>query len=157
MLTTKRDVTKLSLQEPNTNYVYLCADFERVLRKQDSCESSSSKFLTTQYQHHVPCGSCICLKCSDGQYFKVAQVNIGDGTAETFLYQVLAAAAICRQHLANKIPMKRPTQEQWREYNDATNCSICAKLFKSADKKFRNHDHLTGECRGPTHSACNLN
>ena len=29
------------------------ADFESVLCKQDSCEPSSSKFFTTQYQHHV--------------------------------------------------------------------------------------------------------
>ena len=46
------------------------ADFESVRRKQDLCESSSSKFFTTQYQQHVPCGSCIYIKCSDGQYFE---------------------------------------------------------------------------------------
>ena len=53
--------------------------------------------------------------------------------------------------------MKRLTQEQWREYNNATNCSICIKPFKSADKKFRNHDDLTDEYRGPAHNACSLN
>ena len=31
-------------------------DFESVLRKQDLCEPSSLKYLTTQYQHHVPRG-----------------------------------------------------------------------------------------------------
>ena len=41
-------------------------DFENVLRKQDSCESLSSNSITTQYQHYVPCGSCIYVKCSDG-------------------------------------------------------------------------------------------
>ena len=35
------------------------ADFKSPLCKQDWCEPSSSKFFTTQYQHHVPCGSCI--------------------------------------------------------------------------------------------------
>ena len=44
----------------------ICADFESVLHKEDSCEPSSSKSFTTQYQHHVPCGSCIYMKCSDG-------------------------------------------------------------------------------------------
>ena len=34
------------------------------------------------------------------------QVNIGDEAAEKFLDQVLATATICRQHPANKIPMK---------------------------------------------------
>ena len=53
--------------------------------------------------------------------------------------------------------MKRLILEQWREYNNATNCSVCAKLVKSVDKKVRDHDHLTVEYRGPARNACNLN
>ena len=34
---------------------------------------------------------------------------------------------------------------------------ICAKPFKSEDKKVCDHDHLTGEYRGPAHNSCNLN
>ena len=84
------------------------------------------------------------MRCSDGQYFEPPQVNIGDDAAKKFLDQVLAAATICRQHLTNKNRMKRLTQEQRREYNNVTNCSICAKPFKSVDKKVRDHDHLYG-------------
>ena len=36
----------------------------------------------SKYQHHVPCGSCIHLNCSDGQYFEPPQMNMRDGTAE---------------------------------------------------------------------------
>ena len=103
--------TEYQLRLPFLNYT----DFKSVLRKQNWCMSSSSKSFTTQYQQHVPCGSCIYVKCSDGQYLEALQVNLGDDAAEKFLDQVLAAAAVCRQHLANKIPMKRRTQEQWRE------------------------------------------
>ena len=117
----------------------------------------SSKSFTNQYQQHVPCGSCIFVKSRDGRYFEPPQVNIGDDATEKFLDQVLAAATICRQHLVNKISMKWLIQEQWREYNNATNCSICAKPFMSEDKKVSNHDHLRGEYRGPAHNACNLN
>ena len=46
------------------------ANFESVLHKQDSHEPSLSKSFTTQYQQHVPCGSCIYMKCSDGRYFE---------------------------------------------------------------------------------------
>ena len=53
--------------------------------------------------------------------------------------------------------MNRLTQEQRREHNKATNCLICAKSFKSADKEVHNHDHLTGEYGGPPHNTCNLN
>ena len=73
------------------------------------------------------------MKCSDGRDFEPSQVNIGDDATEKFLGQVLAAGTICRQHLANNNPMK--PVKQWRECNNATNYLICAKLFKSTDKK----------------------
>ena len=89
--------------------------------------------------------------------FESPQVNIEDDTTKRFLDQVLATATICRQHLTNKVPMKWLTQEQWSEYNNATNCSIFGKPFKSADKKVHNHNHLTNEYRGSAYNACNLN
>ena len=61
------------------------------------------------------------MKCSDGQYFEPPQGNIGDDAAEKFLDQVLAAATICRQQLANNIPVKQLTKEPWREHNNVTN------------------------------------
>ena len=82
---------------------------------------------------------------------------MGDDAAEKFLKQVIDAVTICRQHLANKIPMKQLIQEQWREYSNATNWLICTKPFKSAGKNVRDHNHLTSEFRGPAHNACNLN
>ena len=97
------------------------------------------------------------MKCSDEQQFEPPQENIGDHATENFLDQVSAAETICRQHLANKTRMTPLNQEQWRSHNNATNYSICIKPFKSADKKVRDHDQLTGEYRGPAHNACNLN
>lgn len=122
-------------------------DLKCILCKQDSYEATPSKSLTTQYQHHISSGRCICLKCSDERYFEPPHVNMGDDVAERFLDQVQAAATVCRQQLANKIPMKRLFQEKWRKYKNVTNCLICAKPFKSTDKKVYCHDHLTGEYR----------
>ena len=53
--------------------------------------------------------------------------------------------------------MKWLTQEQWSEYNNATNCSICTKPLNPADKKVLYHNHLTEEYRCPAHNTCNLN
>ena len=78
-------------------------DIESVLHKQDSREPSSLRSFTTKYQHHIPCGSCVYVKCSDEQYFEPPQVNMGNDVAETFLDQVLAAATICRRHLAKDV------------------------------------------------------
>ena len=151
----KAKPTKTEYQLYLTFVIYV--DFRSVLHKQDSCDPSSSKSFTTQYQHHTPCGSCTYLKRSDGQYVEPPQLNIRDDTAEKFLDHVLAAATICRQHLANNILMKWLTQEQWRKYNSTNNCSMYTKPFKSADKKVCDHEHLTGEYRGPAHNAYNLN
>ena len=109
----ERDKVKFTRTESQLLLPFVIyVDFESILRKQDSCEpSSSSKPFTTHYQHHIPCGSCICLKHSDGWYFDASQVNIRDEASEKFLDHVIAAATICRQHLVNKIPMKRLTQE----------------------------------------------
>ena len=86
-------------------------DFESVLCKQDLCVPSSSKSFTTQYQHCIPSGNCIYVKCSDEPYFEPLQVHMGDDAAEKFLEQVLATATIGKQHLVNKIAMKRLTRE----------------------------------------------
>ena len=97
------------------------------------------------------------MKCRDARYFALPQVNIGCDVTEMFLGQVLSTATICRQHILNKIPMKRLTQEQWREYNTVRNCSISTRPFKVADKNVLDHDHLTGKYRSSAHNACNLN
>ena len=132
-LTTRRSATKSSLQKQNTNYVYLLS-FMRI-SKAFYVWAFIIEILHHPNQHHILGGSYMYVKCSDGRYFELPKVNIGDDAAEKFLDQVLAAATICRHHKANNIPMKRLTQEQWREYNNLTNCSICTKPFKSADKK----------------------
>ena len=71
-------------------------------------------------------------------------------------WKVLGPAP-CRSNHLEKTLMKRLTKEQWKEYNNTTNCFICTKLFKLADGKDRNHNYMTGEYRGPAHKAYNLN
>ena len=52
--------------------------------------------------------------------------------------------------------MKRLTPEAWRNYNTAPSCHICKKEFTEADRRVRDHDHLTEKFRGAAHSNCNL-
>ncbi len=48
------------------------------------------------------------------------------------------------------------TKEEEQDYISQTNCNKCGKDFK-LDKKVHDHNHLTGEYRGPAHYGCNLN
>ena len=69
------------IQATGSNLLHLpfviYADFRSALRKKGSSEPSSSKSFSTQCQYHVPCGSCIYVKSSDGQYFEQPQKNVG--------------------------------------------------------------------------------
>jgi len=47
------------------------------------------------------------------------------------------------------------TEENRKDYENATDCFICNQKLK--EDKVRDHDHLTGKYRGAAHSVCNLN
>ena len=84
-LTIKRDMFKFTETEYQLPFIFsIYHDFESVLPKQDSCEPSSSKSFTAQYQHHEPCEICIYVKCSEGQYFERTHMNLGDNIGEKF-------------------------------------------------------------------------
>ena len=54
-------------------------------------------------------------------------------------------------------PMKRLTQEEWKEFNGVTKWHICFNDFEEDDKfscKVRNHCHYMGLYQGP--ATCNL-
>ena len=100
----RRDQVKFTKTEYQLSLPFVIyADFESVLCKQNSCETSSLKsFITnTNITYHPE----IYVKCTDKQYFEPRQVNMEDDNAETFQDKVLATATICRQHQANEIPM----------------------------------------------------
>ena len=47
------------------------------------------------------------------------------------------------------------TQEDEEDYRNDNICRFCEKTFES--DKVRDHCHLTGKNRGPSHSVCNIN
>ena len=47
------------------------------------------------------------------------------------------------------------TGENEEDYRNNIICRFCEKIIES--DKVRDHCHLTGNCRGPAHSICNIN
>ena len=41
--------------------------------------------------------------------------------------------------------------EDQRRFKPSNKCWICKRLFVAGDNKVRDHDHLTGKCRGSAH------
>ena len=52
--------------------------------------------------------------------------------------------------------MKKLTNEQNHFHQTSPVCHICEEEFLPTDKRCRDHDHITGEYRGPAHNNCNL-
>ena len=69
----------------------------------------------------------------------------------------LANTIYCRLRWSGE-PMKKLSPQEEKTYNLAKKCWICEKPFRKEDnlKKVRDHDHITGNYRGPAHSICNL-
>lgn len=61
-----------------------------------------------------------------------------------------------QKYIRINIPMKLTPQEE-EEFQHATSCHICEKPILPNQETARDHDHFTGQFRGATHKACNLN
>ena len=44
-----------------------------------------------------------------------------------------------------------------RSFKSSNKCWICNTLFDAGDDKVRNHNHVTGKCRGSAHWSCTIN
>ena len=47
--------------------------------------------------------------------------------------------------------------EESERFEQSNICWICDKLFENNVNKVRDHCHITGKYRGPTHYSCNIN
>ncbi len=48
------------------------------------------------------------------------------------------------------------TEQDQRDFDNATHCFICGECFEDGDKKVSDHCHFTGKYRGCAHDDCNL-
>ena len=70
-----------------------------------------------------------------------------------FLMSIITAKKVMNEYF-NKILM---SGEDEKSFQSSNKCWICNKLFTSEAKIVRDHDHITGKCRGSAHSGCNIN
>ena len=69
------------------------------------------------------------------------------------------AIKVWQLHRYRNVPMQCLTKAQAVAYKEALQCCYCGDPFVPRCKKYkkvRDHDHFTGEYRGPAHAKCNL-
>ncbi|XP_031332414.1 uncharacterized protein LOC116162827 [Photinus pyralis] len=57
----------------------------------------------------------------------------------------------------NPRPMERLSEKQQQDFESATHCHICEKVFSENEIRCRDHCHFTSKYRGASHQACNIN
>ena len=130
------------------------ADFESTLQKIQTCQPDPSSSYTMNTQKHIPNSFCCYTKCTENKYSKM-KTYTGNDAAKRFIEYIIQETKNIHNLLNVNIPFNLNTTEK-QIFNDATECYVCKKPFTALDFKVRDHNHLTGQFRGPAHRLCNL-
>jgi hypothetical protein len=139
--------TKKMLRIPFVVY----ADGESVLTKVDLKKGDATNIYQHHKMNHIGCKLVSTYPNLLSDEYKQFD---GENCVEDFLNYCFDT-----QHKAYKLIMaNKPmiiTQEQQQDFEKAKSCYLCEKpLFKD---RARDHDHINGLYRGPTHITCNKN
>lgn len=110
-----------------------------------------------KYQEHIPCSVGYYVKYSYDPALSFYKSYRGEDCMQWFSNQLRELADNLSNIILHPLPMNSLTSTQANTFKHATKCHICEKLFTADSKKVRDHCHLTGMYRGPSHVSCNLN
>ena len=149
----------------NVRYQQWCpfviyADFEALTTPCDIKTSGSTKM----YQHQTPisAGFKVVSRAltKEGTYIgsKELQIHNGADSAERLVEKLKEEEARLLEILFLDKRLRPMTWDQETRYNNSDKCYICKGPFgpHAGLERVLDHDHVTGEYRGPAHSRCNL-
>ena len=110
----------------------------------------------TTIRQHKPCSAGYHIISTDTKYNFQPKIFRGEYCIRHFLDELQKDYIKLKDIIDHPLKMSI-TDEQQREYDSATICSICDKTIDSTHVKVADHCHLTGQFRGAAHQACNLN
>ena len=134
-------------------------DFECYIEPIDHAEGDPKKSFTVQYQKHKPSGFCYMIKCIDEKIYKTKNVlytakNADEDIGKKFVESLESELAPIFEILKTDVGMGDLTTKEEKNFKDAKDCHAC-KLPHGTDR-VKDHCHLTGKNRGPTHNKCNM-
>ncbi|KYN22653.1 hypothetical protein ALC57_04943 [Trachymyrmex cornetzi] len=129
------------------------ADLECALERIDSDSQSA----THTYHHHNVFSVGYYEHCSYDSSLSGYRFCRDKDCIPWFVKELRQLAHSVQSVISANVPMVDFTRDDWEKFNSASHCHVCEKPFTPDDKRVRDHCHLTGRYRGPTHSNCNLN
>ncbi|KAB0802804.1 hypothetical protein PPYR_04990 [Photinus pyralis] len=132
------------------------ADLESILEKCTNlnCLENNNTIFNSK---HIPFSIAYYLKCSYNDSLSRYRCYRGNDCIQWFVRELYSIAQWANEIINNIIPMENLSASQYQHFLNAKICHICLKPFTEFDKKVRDHNHFTGQYRGPSHSQCNLN
>jgi len=128
----------------------MTADFESLT---EECSEKAGKS-THKYQKHKAISYCLKLISFDGKMDKIYKY-IGEDCVEHFLKKIDKIQYKIKKFIQQtNIPYDLTNKEE-EHFKNTNICHICEKEI--TDEKVVDHDHLTGNYRGPAHYDCNIN
>jgi hypothetical protein len=141
--------------------IVIYADFEAALRDVQGPPYDPYRSSTTKVQQHEAMSYCFFVHTTLPPEKMVdvplePQIYRGENAAARFLEQLEEVSRTVKKIYKDIVPMKLTPQEE-EAYQEATECYFCKGSFTKEDYKVRDHCHVTGQFRGPSHNSCNLN
>ena len=133
------------------------ADLECILQPYDTASPNPSTSSTTPRNKHIACGAAYYIVSTDKRFHREPTVLRGENVMSEFIERLISDVAQLKKYLKNIVKMTPLTAEQRTEFDSATTCHICSRVFMESDRRVRDHDHITGAYRGAAHASCNLN
>ncbi|XP_076248100.1 uncharacterized protein LOC143187768 [Calliopsis andreniformis] len=130
-------------------------DLECVLEKIK--DSVADECISHAYQHHRVFSIGYCMHCSYDTSLSSYQYRRDIDCVSWFIQELKNLAQTVKSILSNNISMVHLTKEQWDEFHNVIHCHICEKPFDINETRVRDHCHLTGRYRDPTHVDCYIN
>ena len=130
-------------------------DFETFCVDIKNDESTHSN--TTKTKLHVPSGFAVQVVSSFEQHNNWEPfLYSGPDVMKHFFAYIREVHAKVTDILDANTPMKPLTDAQQRAYDASTACPMCKNVYTDANRKCRDHDHVTGAYRQPLCRQCNL-
>lgn len=123
------------------------ADFESILKKTDKPSTTQTSF----EKEHTPIAFALKTICRENETYSSDLITyVGTDSDVQFINYLNNELKRIEALMKVNIPLKCFTAPKNQ------NCFICSISFTPDDQVVKDHNHLNGEFRGYTHSACNL-